>query len=73
MGQTHQSIEILVPADIVWNRVRNFNDMSWAPNVIQETRAIGETNGGQVGSRRLLNAPLSSGPPTLKGERRCVC
>lgn len=60
MGQTHQSIEILVPADIVWNRIRNFYDMSWAPNVIQETRAIGETNGGShVGSRRLLNGQFS--------------
>ena len=49
MGQTNQSIEIEVPAKIVWNRIRNFYDMSWAPNVIQETRAIGDTNGGQVG------------------------
>ena len=33
MGQTHQSIEILVPADIVWNRIRNFYDMSWVPSL----------------------------------------
>ena len=59
MGHTHQSIEILVPAEVVWNRIRNFYDMSWAPNVIQNTKAIGDSNGSQVGAQRLLNGQFS--------------
>lgn len=67
MGHTHQSIEIEVPADIVWNTIRNFYDMSWAPNVMQETRAIGDINGGKVGAQRLLNG-LFSETRIPKGE-----
>ena len=59
MGQTRQSIEIAVPAETVWNTIRNFYDLSWAPNVIQEATAIDATNGGQVGARRLLNGQFS--------------
>jgi hypothetical protein len=59
MGHTHQSIEIRVPAEIVWNKIRNFYDMSWAPNVIQDTKAIGDSDGSQVGAQRLLNGQFS--------------
>ena len=59
MGHTHQSIEILVPAEVVWNRIRNFYDMSWAPNVIQNVKPIGESDGRQVGAQRLLNDQFS--------------
>ena len=34
MGTTHQEIEINAPVDTVWNAIRNFHDMSWAPNVV---------------------------------------
>lgn len=34
MGQTYQSTVINAPAEKVWNAIRNFHDLSWAPNLI---------------------------------------
>lgn len=55
MGQTRQSITIETPVDAVWRAVRNFHDMSWAPNVITDLKPVGAIPGNQVGSSRLLN------------------
>lgn len=55
MGQTHQSITINAPAERVWRTIRNFHDMSWAPNVITQMEAIGDIPGDKVGAMRLLN------------------
>lgn len=72
MGRTHQSIEILVPADIVWNRIRNFYDMSWAPNVIHNTKAIDKTNGNQIGGQRLLNGLFNETLIELNEDERVM-
>jgi hypothetical protein len=72
MGHTHQSIEIEVPADVVWNTIRNFYDMSWAPNVIQNTRAVGDVNGGKVGAQRLLNGQFSETLIELNDDSRIM-
>jgi hypothetical protein len=40
MPQTHQSIVVDAPSDTVWEKVRDFHDMSWAPNVV--TRCVAE-------------------------------
>lgn len=55
MGQTYQSIVINVPAEKVWNAIRDFHDMSWAPNVITQIEAVGDLKGDEVGAVRLLN------------------
>jgi len=55
MPQTHQSIVVDAPIDTVWEKVRDFHDMSWAPNVVTRCVAEGDTSGTQVGARRLLN------------------
>ncbi len=48
---------ILVPAsaEVVWNAVSDFHDMSWAPDVVTSLEAVGETDGHEVGARRVLN------------------
>ena len=55
MGQTHQSTEISVPPEQVWDALRNFHDMSWAPNVITSLEVVGETAGDHEGAGRILN------------------
>ncbi|MGH8502938.1 MAG: SRPBCC family protein [Gammaproteobacteria bacterium] len=55
MPRTYQSIVINVPVDRAWQAVRNFHELSWAPDVIQECKAVGDKQGDQIGARRRLN------------------
>ena len=55
MGQTYQSIVINASADTVWNAIKNFHDLSWAPNVIEKVEVVGDVGGGDVGAKRILN------------------
>ncbi len=56
MPNTYQSIVINAPVDRVWEVVRHFHDLSWAPDVIQECKSIGDKQGDQIGARRQLNS-----------------
>jgi len=55
MGETKQSITIGAPAERVWEAVRDFHDMSWAPKVVTKCTPVGEVKGDQVGAKRILN------------------
>ena len=55
MGKTLQSITINVPADQVWASIRNFHDMSWAPNIIEKLEVVGDNGGDEPGAKRVLN------------------
>ena len=55
MGKTLQSITIDVPADQVWASIRNFHDMSWAPNVVEKLEVVGDKRGDEPGAKRVLN------------------
>ncbi len=55
MGKTLQSITINVPADQVWASIRNFHDMSWAPNIIEKLEVVGDKGGDEPGAKRVLN------------------
>lgn len=55
MGQTYQSVVIEAPAEEVWNALRDFHDMSWAPNVITSVEVVGDLAGDEVGAVRVLN------------------
>ena len=55
MGATKQSTVIASPADKVWHAIRNFHDMSWAPNVITKCAPVGDVKGDQIGAKRILN------------------
>ncbi len=55
MGRTYQSILINAPADKVWNAIRNFHDLKWAPNVITSVDVVGGKKGDEVGAGRVLN------------------
>lgn len=55
MGKTYQSITLKAPADKVWSTIRNFHDLSWAPNVVTKVKTVGKLKGDQVGAKRVLN------------------
>ncbi len=60
MGQTYQSTVVNAPVEKVWERLRNFHEMSWASGVIEKCEPVGELQGNQIGAKRLLNGVLSS-------------
>lgn len=55
MGSTFQEIEIKVPADTVWGAIRDFHDLSWAPNVVTSVDVVGEKASDKPGAGRILN------------------
>ena len=42
MGGTNQEIEINAPVDMVWQAIRDFHNMGWAPNVITNLETVGD-------------------------------
>lgn len=55
MGTTYQSIVIQLPPESVWQAIRDFHDMSWAPNVITSLDRVSDRQGNEVGAGRVLN------------------
>ena len=68
MGMTHQDIHIDAPADSVWASIRNFHDMSWAPNVITGVEAVGDKPGDEPGAGRVLNGAFHETLQTLDDD-----
>lgn len=52
------SAVIPAPIDNVWTALRNFHDLSWAPNVVESLEKVGDARGDQVGARRVLNGAI---------------
>lgn len=50
----NNSIIINAPAETVWNTIKDFFDMSWAPNAITKLDPTG-TSGSTIGAQRVLN------------------
>lgn len=55
MGKTYQSIVVNVPLETVWKTLRNFHDMSWAPDVVTKVDVVGDKSADQPGAKRVLN------------------
>lgn len=55
MPVTYQSTVIKASLGDVWDRISNFHDLSWAPEVITKCEKIGDAGGGEVGAKRVLN------------------
>jgi len=52
------SVTVSVSADKAWQSLRDFHDMSWAPNVISKLEVVGEFSGTEVGAKRVLNGAI---------------
>jgi len=55
MPTCYQSIIVSAPIEKVWDKVRNFHDMSWAELVITQCDAVGNVSATDVGAKRILN------------------
>lgn len=55
MGKTYQSTTLNADVDRVWAAIRNFHDLSWAPNVVTKIEKVGDLGGDQIGAKRVLN------------------
>ena len=55
MPLTYQSTVVKASLEDVWNRVSDFHDLSWAPEVITKCEKIGDIDGREVGAKRVLN------------------
>ena len=55
MGKTYQTAVINAPVDQVWNKIKNFHDMSWGSAIVEKCEAVGAKSGDQVGASRILN------------------
>src|SRR6056297_2639627 len=49
------SVVINAPADKVWTAIRDFHDLSWATNVVEDVEKVGDIPGTQIGAKRVLN------------------
>ena len=70
VGTTHQDIEINTPVDTVWNTIRNFHDMSWAPNVITSVDVVGDNAGTEPGAGRVLNGAFHETLQTMDEDAK---
>lgn len=55
MPRIYNSIIVPAPVDVVWSRIRNFHDFSWAPSLVTSCEKVGPGDGYSVGARRRLN------------------
>ena len=55
MPSTYQSITVNAPVERVWSSIRDFHNLSWAPNVVESCEPIGDRTGDQIGAQRLLH------------------
>lgn len=72
MGTTYQSTVVSASADSVWARLRDFHDMSWAPNVVESCESVGDTPGSEPGAQRVLNDAFSETLQEIDDERRVL-
>ena len=45
MGQCYNSVVVNAAVEDVWNSIKSFHDLSWAPNVITQVDVIGDKQG----------------------------
>ena len=55
MAQCYQSKIINAPIEKVWDTIKCFHTLDWAPSVVTSTQKVGELKGNQVGAKRILN------------------
>ena len=55
MPGTHQTIVINAPINEVWNKLSDFHDLSFAPDVITDLEKVGSVDGHSAGAKRILN------------------
>lgn len=55
MGRCYNTTVIDAPVHEVWQRIRDFHDLSWAAGVVTKVDRAGEAGGTDIGAKRILN------------------
>ena len=55
MPKVYQSRVIDAPIDKVWEKINDFHNLSWTPNVVTSCKNVGDVDGNSIGAKRLLN------------------
>ena len=69
MGTTHQEIQIDASAEQVWKAIRDFHDLSWAPNVVTSVDKVGDSQGTEPGAGRILNGVFHETLQTVDNDQ----
>jgi len=51
----YNSCVVNAPVERVWSALREFHDLSWAPDVVKSVTRVGDAPGDRIGARRVLN------------------
>ena len=55
MPDVHTSLVINAPVDQVWNKIKDFHDLAWAPGLVSSCVVVGDVGGNTPGTKRLVN------------------
>lgn len=55
MASCYQTRVINAPIEKVWEAIKDFHNLNWAPNVITSCEKVGDLAGNSVGAKRILN------------------
>ena len=55
MPSCYQTRVINSPIEKVWDTIKNFHNLEWAPNVVTSCTKVGNKEGNEVGAKRVLN------------------
>lgn len=68
----YNSAVVPANADRVWQTLRDFHDMSWAPEVIESCEPGNNLPGTQIGAKRVLNGAFHETLLALDDQDRVV-
>ncbi len=63
---------VSAPVDQVWSALRNFHDLSWAPQVITSLDTVGDAGADQPGAKRVLNGVFHETLKTVDEAERTL-
>jgi len=55
MPSCYQTRVINAPIEKVWDTIKDFHDLSWAPSVVKSCEKVGKVAKDKAGAKRLLN------------------
>lgn len=53
-----------------WTALRDFHDLSWSQNVVEEVTPVGDVSGTRVGAKRILNGAFHETLQSLDDDAR---
>jgi hypothetical protein len=68
--ECYNSAVIKASPEKVFDTLKNFHDMSWSKNVVNQLDAVGERTSEEIGAKRLLNGAISETLKTMDSKKK---